>query len=155
MKGHQLNSNQAVEHMNTLFAGNNGIADVPIRLAFGAVFVAHGAQKLFGWWGGYGLEASGQWMASIGLEPGLLMAALAGGIEFFGGFALILGVLTRLVALVSSLLMLIALALVHWSNGFFIGANGYEFALALLAMSAYLSIAGSGRLSIDAIARKV
>ena len=140
--------------MNTLFAGNNGIADIPIRIAFGAIFVAHGAQKLFGWWGGYGLEATGQWMDSIGLEPGFLMATLAGSIEFFGGIALILGALTRPVALLSTLLMLIALTSVHWSNGFFVSANGYEFALALTAMSAYLTIAGSGRLSIDAIARR-
>jgi len=95
--------------MNILFSGNNGIADLPVRIAFGAVFIAHGGQKLFGWWGGYGLEATGQWMASIGLEPGFAMAMIAGGIEFFGGIALILGVITRPVAMAASLLMLVAL----------------------------------------------
>ena len=140
--------------MNILFGGNNGIADLPVRIAFGAVFIAHGGQKLFGWWGGYGLEATGQWMASIGLEPGFAMAMIAGGIEFFGGIALILGVITRPVAIAASLLMLVAMMSAHWSNGFFMSANGYEFALTLLAMSAYLTIAGSGRLSIDSIFRR-
>ena len=140
--------------MNILFSGNNGTADLPVRIAFGAVFIAHGGQKLFGWWGGYGLEATGQWMASIGLEPGFAMAMIAGGIEFFGGIALILGVITRPVAMAASLLMLVAMMSVHWSNGFFMSANGYEFSLTLLAMSAYLTIAGSGRLSIDSIFRR-
>jgi len=141
--------------MKMLFNGSDGVADVPIRVAFGTVFIAHGAQKLFGWWGGYGLEATGQWMASIGLQPGFPMAVLAGGVEFFGGLALIFGLLTRPIALVSSVLMLIALTVVHWSNGFFISANGYEFALALLAMSLSLTITGSGRISLDAFFRKV
>ena len=140
--------------MNILFSGNNGITDLPVRIIFGAVFIAHGGQKLFGWWGGYGLEATGQWMASIGLEPGFAMAMIAGGIEFFGGIALILGVITRPVAMAASLLMLVAMMSVHWSNGFFMSANGYEFSLTLLAMSAYLTIAGSGRLSIDSIFRR-
>lgn len=140
--------------MNILFSGNTGIADLPVRIAFGAVFIAHGGQKLFGWWGGYGLEATGQWMASIGLEPGFAMAMIAGGIEFFGGIALILGVITRPVAMAASLLMLVAMMSVHWSNGFFMSANGYEFSLTLLAMSAYLTMAGSGRLSIDSIFRR-
>jgi len=140
--------------MNILFDGSDEVTDVPIRLAFGTIFVAHGAQKLFGWWGGYGLEATGQWMASIGLQPGFSMAMLAGGIEFFGGIAIIVGLLTRPIALVSSLLMLVALILVHWPNGFFISANGYEFALALLAMSVSLTISGSGRLSLDSMLRK-
>lgn len=140
--------------MKILFNGGNGVADLPIRVAFGTIFIAHGAQKLFGWWGGYGLEATGQWMASIGLQPGFSMAMLAGGIEFFGGIAIIVGLLTRPIALVSSLLMLVALILVHWPNGFFISANGYEFALALLAMSVSLTISGSGRLSLDSMLRK-
>lgn len=140
--------------MNMLFGGNNGIADLPIRIAFGAVFIAHGGQKLFGWWGGYGLEATGQWMASIGLEPGMVMGSLAGGIEFFGGIALILGLLTRPIAAASSLLMFVAMTWVHWPNGFFLSANGYEFALILLAVSVSLTISGIGRYSLDSVFRK-
>ena len=140
--------------MTMLFGGNNGIADLPIRIAFGAVFIAHGGQKLFGWWGGYGLKATGQWMASIGLEPGMVMALLTGGIEFFGGIALILGLFTRPIAAASSLLMFVAMTWVHWPNGFFISANGYEFALVLLAVSVSLTLSGSGRYSLDSVFRK-
>src|SRR5690554_8186424 len=66
-----------------------------LRISAGIIFVAHGAQKLFGSFGGYGLEGTGQWMASIGLEPGYLMALGAGSAEFFGGIALLIGLLTR------------------------------------------------------------
>ena len=67
-------------------------------------------------------------MTSIGLEPGFAVAMIAGGIESFGGMALILGVFTRPIALAAGLLMLIAMSSVHWLNGFFANANGYEFA---------------------------
>ncbi|PHQ93986.1 MAG: oxidoreductase, partial [Pseudoalteromonas sp.] len=63
-------------------------ATLPLRLIAGLVFSAHGAQKLFAWFGGYGLEGTGQWMESIGLAPGYLMALMAGGAEFFGGLLL-------------------------------------------------------------------
>jgi putative oxidoreductase len=104
---------------------------------------------LFGWFGGYGLEATGGWMASIGLEPGVLMAALAGSAEFFGGLALILGVLVRPAAVVLALTMLVAIVTVHLPNGLFMANNGYEFGLALLAASAGLAIRGAGSVSVD------
>lgn len=122
---------------------------LPIRLAAGVIFSAHGAQKLFGWFGGYGLEGTGAWMASIGIEPGVLMAALAGGAEFFGGLALILGVLVRPAALVLAVTMAVAIVSVHLSNGLFMANNGYEFGLALLALSVALFFRGAGGLSID------
>nr|WP_067294389.1 DoxX family protein [Marinobacterium profundum] len=120
-----------------------------LRLPLGTLFVAHGAQKLFGWFGGYGLEGTGQWMASIGLEPGVLMAALAGGAEFLGGVALILGLLTRPAALVLAVTMLVAIFSVHIGNGLFMSNNGYEFGLALLAGTVSLLLSGGGRLSLD------
>ncbi|MCT7655557.1 DoxX family protein [Oceanimonas sp. NS1] len=98
----------------------------------GIILAAHGAQKLFGWFGGYGLEGTGQWMASIGLGPGYLMALLAGSAEFFGGLALLLGLLTRPAALVSAVTMLVALFSVHIDNGLFMANNGYEYALTCL-----------------------
>ena len=67
-------------------------------------------------------------MTSIGLEPGFAVVMIAGGIEPFGGMALVLGVITRPIALAAGLLMLIAMSSVHWSKGFFANANGYEFA---------------------------
>ena len=90
-------------------------------------------------------------MSSIGLEPGVLMAALAGGAEFFGGLALMLGLLVRPAAVVLALTMVVAIVTVHLSNGLFMSNNGYEFGLALLAVSVTLAIRGAGSASIDQI----
>lgn len=133
----------------TLFHSNAGIAALILRVPVGIILAAHGAQKLFGWFGGYGLEGTGQWMASIGIEPGYLMALAAGSAEFFGGLALILGLLTRPAALVAAFTMLIAIFSVHISNGLFMSNNGYEFALALFAATLSLVFQGSGRLAVD------
>ncbi|UHQ53850.1 MULTISPECIES: DoxX family protein [unclassified Microbulbifer] len=133
----------------TLFQSNAGFAALVLRVPVGLVLAVHGAQKLFGWFGGYGLEGTGQWMASIGLEPGYLMALMAGGAEFFGGLALALGLLTRPAALLSAITMLVAIFAVHIGNGLFMSNNGYEYALTLLVVSVALAIQGGGRLSLD------
>ncbi|MFT4614935.1 MAG: putative oxidoreductase [Bacteroidia bacterium] len=130
-------------------ATNKGLDTMPLRIGAGAIFAAHGAQKLFGWFGGYGLEGTANWMASIGLEPGLLMAAMAGGAEFFGGLMLITGLLVRPAALVLAVTMLVAIVTVHLQNGLFMANNGYEFGLALLVISASLAVRGAGSLSVD------
>ena len=88
-------------------------------------------------------------MASIGLEPGVLMAGLAGSAEVFGGLALIAGLLVRPAAVVLALTMIVAIAVVHLENGLFLANNGYEFGLALLAASVALAIRGAGSLSVD------
>lgn len=133
-----------------------GLAALVVRMPVGIILASHGAQKLFGWFGGYGLEGTGQWMASIGLEPGYLMALLAGSAEFFGGLALILGLFTRPAAALSAFTMLVAIFSVHFEHGLFISNNGYEFALALFAATAGLAIQGAGSYSIDsALAKKV
>ena len=116
-----------------------GWGPVLLRVVVGILFVAHGAQKLFGWFGGYGLEGTGQWMASIGLGPGYLMALLAGSAEFFGGLALILGVLVRPAAIGLAITMVVAIFSVHFQNGLFMDKNGYEYALALLVVSVSLA----------------
>jgi putative oxidoreductase len=133
----------------TVVGTQAGWGTLPLRLAAGIIFAAHGAQKLFGWFGGYGPEGTGQWLASIGLAPGYLMALLAGGVEFFGGLALIAGVLVRPAAAALAFTMLVAIFSAHIDHGLFIANNGYEFALALLAMSATLAITGAGRTSLD------
>lgn len=140
--------------LNTILATNNSFSQLALRLPLGIIFAAHGAQKLFGWFGGYGLEGTGQWMASIGLEPGVLMAALSGSAEFFGGVALILGLLTRPAALVLAVTMVVAIFSVHINNGLFMSNNGYEFGLALLAGTVSLLISGGGRASVDKIIAK-
>ncbi|KAA0693200.1 DoxX family protein [Halopseudomonas laoshanensis] len=130
---------------------NASYATLALRIPAGIIFIAHGAQKLFGWFGGYGLEGTGQWMESIGLAPGYLMALGAGGAEFLGGLALLLGLLVRPAAAVLALTMLVAIVTVHLANGLFMSNNGYEFALALLAISVSLLISGAGRLSLDRV----
>ncbi|WP_339649441.1 DoxX family protein [Halopseudomonas pelagia] len=130
---------------------NGSVATLALRIPVGIIFMAHGAQKLFGWFGGYGLEGTGQWMASIGLAPGYLMALGAGGAEFLGGLALLLGLLVRPAAAVLAVTMLVAIVTVHLANGLFMSNNGYEFALALLAISVSLLISGAGRLSLDRV----
>jgi len=126
-----------------------GLDTLPLRVGAGSIFVAHGAQKLFGWFDGYGLEGTAGWLESIGLAPGLLMAAMAGGAEFFGGLLLIAGLLVRPTALVLAITMIVAIVTVHLSNGLFMADNGYEFALALLAISVALVFRGAGSLSAD------
>ncbi len=130
---------------------NAGLAALALRIPVGLILAAHGSQKLFAWFGGYGLEGTGQWMASIGLEPGYLMALLAGSAEFFGGLALVFGLLTRPAAVVSAFTMLIAIFSVHISNGLFMSNNGYEYALTLFAVTVALAIQGGGALSVDRV----
>lgn len=120
-----------------------------LRIIVGVIFAAHGSQKLFGAFGGYGLAGTAQYMESIGLAPGYLMATLAGGTEFFAGLALIIGLLVRPAALGLTFLSLVAIFSVHISNGLFMANNGYEFALALLGGSIAVLIEGAGRLSAD------
>ncbi|MEM7216997.1 MAG: DoxX family protein [Pseudomonadota bacterium] len=133
---------------NRILASDGGVAALLLRVPVGTVLAAHGAQKLFGWFGGYGLDGTGQWLASIGFEPGYLMALLAGGAEFFGGLALVAGVLTRPAALVAAFTMLMAMT-VHLGNGLFVSNNGYEFALTLLAATSALAFLGGGAFSVD------
>ena len=139
--------------VNTLIQTNSGFDTLAPRLAAGVIFTAHGAQKLFGWFGGYGLEGTAGWMASIGLEPGYLLALLAGSAEFFGGLLLILGLLVRPSAIVLAITMLVAIVCVHLEHGLFMSNNGYEFGLALLAISAGLAIRGAGSVSVDRVIR--
>ena len=128
---------------------STGLDTLPLRVGAGVIFAAHGAQKLFGWFGGYGLEGTAGWMASIGLDPGYPFALMAGSAEFFGGLFLILGLLVRPSALVLAVTMVVAIATVHFANGLFMSNNGYEFALALLAISIALMFSGAGKISVD------
>jgi putative oxidoreductase len=133
----------------TLTRTDNTFAPLVLRLPVAIIFMAHGAQKLFGWFGGHGLEGTGQWMASIGLEPGYLMALGAGSAEFLGGLALLIGLLTRPAAVALAFTMIVAIVTVHIDNGLFMSNNGYEFGLALLAASVSLALSGGGRFSVD------
>ena len=140
--------------INKLITTNAGFAALALRIPAAIIFIAHGAQKLFGSFGGYGLEGTGQWLASIGLEPGYQLALLAGSAEFFGGIALLIGLLARPAALMLSVTMVVAIFSVHFANGLFMTNNGYEFALALLAISVSLMFSGAGKLSVDNLLAK-
>jgi len=144
-------SKSLIKNVLTTEAGFGAFA---LRVPVGIIFAAHGAQKLFGWFGGYGLEGTAGWMESIGLAPGVLMALLAGSAEFFGGLALVLGLLTRPAVLALSIAMLVAIFSVHFANGLFMSNNGYEFGLALLAASVSLLFSGAGKASVDALIAK-
>ncbi|MDF0730983.1 DoxX family protein [Pseudomonas entomophila] len=135
--------------IKALLATRAGFGLSIIRVLVGVIFMAHGAQKLFGLFGGYGLEGTGQWMESIGLAPGYLMALLSGSAEFFGGLALVVGLLARPAALALSVTLVVAIFSVHIGNGLFMSNNGYEFALALLGGTLAVLMEGAGRLSLD------
>ncbi|AIS57013.1 oxidoreductase [Vibrio coralliilyticus] len=135
--------------LKTLTESKAGYSALALRIPVGIIFMAHGAQKLFGWFGGYGLEGTGQWMASIGLGPGILMAFLAGSAEFFGGLFILLGLLTRPASIALAFTMLVAIFSVHFENGLFMSNNGYEFGLALMAASVSLALSGSGKAAVD------
>jgi putative oxidoreductase len=136
--------------LKNLFSSQAGAGAFVLRVPIGIILAAHGAQKLFGWFGGYGLEGTGQWMASNGFEPGYLMALLTGSAEFFGGIALILGLFVRPAAAIAAIMLMFALT-VHIENGLFISNNGYEFALTLLAATITLAIQGAGAVSLDSL----
>ncbi|MDC0609415.1 DoxX family protein [Vibrio sp.] len=125
-----------------------GVSSLVLRVPVGLTLAAHGSQKLFAWFGGYGLTGTGQWMDSIGFHPGFVMALLAGSAEFFGGLALVLGLLTRPAALVTAFTMLMAFTH-HFPNGLFLANDGFEYALALFAVTVTLFIQGAGRYSVD------
>jgi putative oxidoreductase len=135
--------------IHNLLLANAGLEALILRFPIGLILAAHGSQKLFAWFGGYGLDGTAQWMATVGLQPSFIMALLAGSAEFFGGVALMLGLLTRPAAAANALTMLVALVSVHLGKGFFMDTHGIEYALALLSATSALIFIGGGRYSLD------
>jgi len=122
-----------------------------LRLVIGLSFMAHGAQKLFGWFGGYGPKGTGGWMESMGIKPGVAAAVMAGLMELVGGLLLAAGFLTVLGAALITLAMLGAIVKVHGKNGYWSTANGYEYNLLLIAAAVALALTGAGTYSLDAL----
>ncbi|MFT7618274.1 MAG: putative oxidoreductase [Planctomycetota bacterium] len=116
-----------------------------LRAMIGVVFVFHGGQKLFGLFGGYGLEATAGWMESINIPFPMLSATLAGATEFFGGILLIIGFAVRLVGIPLAITMFVA-AGTH--TGFNIQSGGMEYALTLAIASLALSLTGPGAIAV-------
>ncbi|QKS60110.1 DoxX family protein [Paenibacillus barcinonensis] len=122
-----------------------------IRLVIGLSFMAHGAQKLFGWFGGYGIKGTGGWFESIGMKPGALLALLAGLAELGGGLLLALGLLTPVGGILIALTMVIAIVKVHGANGYWSTQNGFEYNLAILVLGVALALTGGGQYALDAL----
>ena len=132
-----------------LYQGLSGLSYPLIRVAAGLILVPHGAQKLFGWFGGYGLEGTAGFFAqNLGLEPGMFFAVLVGATEFFGGLLLALGLLTRPAAAAVAVLMAVAIT-VHLPNGFFWTSGGYEYPLLWGLIALAIAFRGGGELSVD------
>ena len=137
-----------------LIATDNSAATAILRLVLGLIFFAHGAQKMLGWFGGYGFSGTMGFFTNVMHIPALF-AFLAIAAEFFGGLGLILGFLTRIAALGIFTNMAVAIALVHHHFGFFMNwtgaqkGEGYEYHLLVLALTVFLMIRGAGAASID------
>ncbi|WP_372516723.1 MULTISPECIES: DoxX family protein [Paenibacillus] len=128
-----------------------GLGLLIVRLVIGLLFVGHGAQKLFGWFGGYGPKGTGGWMESIGIKPGVAMAVMAGLMELIGGLLFAAGLFTPVAAVLIALTMLVAIFKVHGPNGIWATSNGYEYPLVLLAVAVGVALTGAGAYSLDAL----
>jgi putative oxidoreductase len=120
-----------------------------VRL-LGLGFAAHGAQKLFGWFGGYGLAGTGGYFESMGFRPGRLFAAAAGLGELLGGLLIALGLGGPIGPMLVIATMVVAIITVHLSHGFFVTGNGVEVPLLYAGFAALFAFAGYGAFSLDA-----
>ncbi|MFZ0044159.1 MAG: DoxX family protein [Solirubrobacteraceae bacterium] len=120
-----------------------------LRVVVGGYFFGHGTQKLFGWFGGHGPDATGQFFENLGLRPGKQHALAAGGAEAGGGALLVLGAATPLASSVLIATMLTAINRVHLKNGPWVSDQGYEYNLVLIAVALALAETGPGSPSID------
>src|SRR5688572_9683107 len=123
-----------------------------VRVGLAGPMVYHGSQKLFGWFGGYGIEGTAGWMASQGIPLPVLSTALAGGAEFFGGLALLAGLFARPAAAALAFTMLVA-AWTHRTGGYSAATGGLEYPLTLALVLAGVALAGPGRWTLPRWAR--
>ena len=137
-----------------LTATDNDAAITVLRLVLGIVFFAHGAQKMLGWFGGYGFTGTmGMFTGMLHIPPVFAFLAIAA--EFFGGLGVLFGLLTRVAAFGIFCNMLVAVAMVHHQFGFFMNwagtqkGEGFEFHLLALAATVFLMIRGAGAASLD------
>ncbi len=137
-----------------LIATNNDTATTILRLVLGVIFFAHGAQKVLGWFGGYGFTGTMGFFTGV-LHIPAVFAFLAIAAEFLGGLGLIFGLITRVAAFGVFCNMIVAVVMVHSQFGFWMNwtgtqkGEGYEYHLLLLAASAFLMIRGAGAASVD------
>ena len=132
---------------NTLRMNDLGL--LVVRGALGLAMAAHGAQKLFGWFGGFGLEGTAGFFETLGFQPGILFAAAAGTGELVGGLLIALGLLGVVGPAIVVGVMLVAIVSVHLPNGFFAASNGYELPLIYGVVAVTLALVGFGRYALD------
>ena len=121
-----------------------------MRVILGLIFAAHGSQKLFGWFGGYGIAGTGGFMETLGFRPGTTFATAAGASEFLGGLLLALGFLGPIGPALMISVMIVAMITVHRKNKFFVATNGIEHPLVFTTAAVGLALTGPGRYSLDA-----
>jgi putative oxidoreductase len=117
-----------------------------IRVVIGVVFVLHGSQKVFGWFGGQGLDGFANYLSAMNVPA--FLSYLAACMELFGGIMIVLGIATEIASLVLVPVMIVAVYLVHWEHGYFIQNNGYEYALNLTFFLIALIIGGPGKYAL-------
>jgi len=127
------------------------LAILVLRVLFGVAMAAHGTQKLFGWYGGYGLKGTGGFFEGLGFRPGTAFAAAAGLSEFGGGLLVACGFLTPFAAAAVLSAMVVAMVSVHLKNGFFAMTNGIELAFLYAVVALAVMFSGPGTLSVDAL----
>jgi putative oxidoreductase len=139
--------------MKRLLGTSNDVSLTVLRLVLGVVFFAHGAQKLLGWFGGYGFHNTIAFFGHSGMPAPVAFLVIC--TEFFGGIGLIVGLFTRIAALGIGIEMIGAIFLVHLPNGFFMNWNGnqkgegFEYHLLTIAVAATLLLRGAGKFSVD------
>ena len=122
-----------------------------LRVVVGLTLAAHGTQKLFGWFGGYGPTGTGQWLEMIGFVPGRRHAMAAGVVETGAGVALAVGALTPLAAAGVVAVMVVAAVSTHVKQGFFATSGGFEYNLVLAVAGLTAAFTGAGAYSVDAL----
>jgi len=127
------------------------LALLVLRVAFGLIVAAHGAQKVFGWWGGSGFAGWTGALKSMRIRPAMPFAVASAASELLGGLALAVGFLTPLVAFGIIATQLVAITLIHIPQGFWTSKGGYEFNLAIVAAMFAVAIAGPGAYSLDGL----
>ncbi|MFY9841512.1 MAG: DoxX family protein [Terriglobales bacterium] len=141
--------------LKRLMSTSNDVALTTLRLVLGVVFFAHGAQKMLGWFGGFGFHATMGFFAHLGMPAPVAFLVIC--TEFFGGLGLIVGLLTRIAALGIGAEMIGAIFLVHLPNGFFMNwtghqkGEGFEYHLLVIAIAATLLLRGAGAFSLDRV----
>ena len=121
------------------------------RVVLGLLMAGHGSQKLFGWFGGYGIAGTGGYFESLGFRPGRFFAAAAGTTEFVGGLLVALGLLGPLGPAMIIATMIVAMATVHWGHGVFAQNGGVEVPLLYSVGAAALALTGFGAYSLDGL----